>query len=40
MLGLLEPPAKELQGIDPDETVPDNVKTSVSQLYRISEKSV
>ena len=40
MLGLLEPPAKELQGIDPDETVPNNVKTSVSQLYRISEKSV
>ncbi|CAI4064204.1 hypothetical protein N7582_002611 [Saccharomyces uvarum] len=40
MLELVNAPPKELQGMDPDEAVPTNVRTSVSQLYRISEQSV
>jgi len=40
MLEMLAEPAIEMQSMDPDETVPETIKNSVNQLFKITESSV
>ena len=40
MLEMLAEPATEMQNMDPDETVPETIKFSVDQLFRITKAAV